>query len=280
MKTAVNVVGGGAAGFVTAPYLEALEERGIIPDEIHGASSGAISAAVYLSAGAAGLRELWLRIRDKDVYRDNLWTWSGLLDKRAACYDSSPLDKLIEQYVDEDKIRQSASKLFISVTNVESERCFSINLSSVKGPLHPWIYASASPPVLFPQVEISGRKYFDGGLGELINLSYAVKNGADRIIVLCPRGPVVGGKVQSGIEALKFVIRMPLNYMLEKELRLIEIMNGHPDKRHIDTLIIRPLESNQPGILNFDDLGTLSERKRAFQFYKSQALSALDKLGK
>lgn len=277
MNTAILVQGGGAAGLTTAAYLSAVAKLGIKYSQIHGSSSGAINASVFHSSGPAALREVWLKIKNKDVYIDNPFTWSGLIDKRACCYDSSPLYKLLSKYIDQDSIRANKEQQFyISVTDIANERSLSINMSKVSGDLAKWVYASASPPFFFPQVTINSRKYTDGGLGELINISFAIKNGADRLIVLCPRGKSSGGaSINNGVEAIKFIATMPLNYALEKELRMVEIMNSYPGKRYIEVILIRPDLDNQPDILDFDGLGTLEEREFLFSLYEKQAASIL-----
>lgn len=277
MNTAILSLGGGAAGLTTAAYLSAISKLGIKYDQIHGSSSGAINASVFHSSGPAALREVWLKIRNKDVYVENPFTWSGLFDKRACCYDSAPLYKMLSKYINQENIRNNKEQsLYVSVTDIANERSISINMSKVKDDLARWVYASASPPFFFPQVVIGRNTLTDGGLGELANISFAIKNGADRLIVLCPRGKSKGGTtIKNGVEAIKFIATMPLNYALEKELRMVEIMNTYPGKRQIEVILIRPDLDNQPDILDFDGLGTLEEREFLFSLYEKQATSIL-----
>lgn len=277
-NTALCIIGGGAAGSVTAPYLSAIEACGTKVDQIYGTSSGAINAATFHSYGAEALKDMWLRIRNKDVFRENPLTYAKAFGEKASFYDGSPLLKLLEQYINREVIQEqkASTPLFVSVTDIASERSISINLTKLKDDLAPWVFASASPPALFSPVKIGGKAYCDGGLGELVNISFAIKNGADTIIILCPRGVPQNTKFHNALDAVSFAIRMPLNYQLEKELRIIEVMNSHPEKRFIRTLLIRPDDNNQPGILDFDKLGTLEERRRKFLKYEVQALRALE----
>lgn len=275
-KVAVLVVGGGAAGFVTAAYLSAVEKFGLEYSQIHGTSSGAINAAAFQSHGAEGIKDMWLRIENRDVYKNNVFTWLELGGKKAACYDSSPLKKLLPKYVSNEEIfYNDKQKLFVSVTDISEERSLSINLSSIKDDIVPWVHASASPPFFFAPVPIGKKQYWDGGLGELVNISFAIQQGADTLVILCPRGRVTKTEIKNGLDAISFSVRMPLNYMLEKELRIVELMNSHPGKRHIDTLLIRPEHALQPGILDFDDLGDLPARKSMWEMYEQQALNEL-----
>lgn len=269
MNLAILVVGGGAAGFVTAAYLDAISCLGINYSSIYGSSSGALNAAVYHSHSNVTLKEIWTSIKNEDVYKDNLLTWLGMLDSHASCFDSSPLRKIIEKYVDENAVTKKPS-LYVSVTDIAAERSLTINLTTTRSNICDWIYASASPPVLFSSVAIFTKHYCDGGLGELVNLTMAIRNGAEKIIVLCPKGKAKNTTIKNGLDAAKFIVDMPLNYQIEKELNTAQLINPN-----VEIVLVRPLLDDQPGILDFTSWGSYANRLAKWEYYKFQALTQL-----
>ena len=231
-NVAILCVGGGAAGFIGASYLSAVHELGIEYHQVYGTSVGALNGALFHQRDLDGLKNIWMNIRNKDVFISNLITNSGILDTRASIYDASPLEKLINRVVDEIKLLFQSETLYCAVTDIESERGMLINLSKIKGPSRPWLIASATPPVFFSPYRIADKYYYDGGLGENINIANAVKNKADTIIVLCPRGKLKSTRISNGFDALRFVTRRQSSYMLEKEIGFVDVMSKVPGTRH------------------------------------------------
>jgi NTE family protein len=78
-------------------------------------------------------------------------------------YDTGPLESLLTQLVDFDRINDSKARFSVSAVNIRSGNfVFFDSRTDRIGPKH--ILASAALPPMFPAVEIDGQLYWDGGL--------------------------------------------------------------------------------------------------------------------
>ena len=193
-------------------------------DIIVGTSSGAINAA-FLASGARdpaacveALAERWRQLHVQQVYRldfNRLWRAPlGLIGRRSARHDvgllsSEPLRRMLEEEMDWASIRESVrcgalyavavtATEFATSRNViffegveEARQRWSYNMSQVRPvatelrPEH--VLASAAIPLIFPPVEVAGRYYLDGGLGQQSPLRPPLRLGADRILAISLR---------------------------------------------------------------------------------------------
>lgn len=145
--------GGGARGIAHIGVLQALEENGIFPEVLSGASAGAIVGALY----AAGKKpeEIMAFVRKASFFK---------LFKVGLPYSGlTKLTYLRERLADtiaEDSFEALRRKLFIAIANLNTGEC---ELRG-SGPLFDVVTASSSIPLLFQPVEIGGQLYVDGGL--------------------------------------------------------------------------------------------------------------------
>lgn len=145
--------GGGARGIAHIGVLQALEEAGIVPDVLAGASAGAIVATLY--AGGYPPAEILKVFKDSSLlklFKVALPT-AGLTDNG---YIIEMLDKLL----DRDDFDCLQKPLFLSVTNL-NQGCSEIRHS---GSLFEVVAASAAIPLLFKARQIDGNAYVDGGV--------------------------------------------------------------------------------------------------------------------
>lgn len=78
-------------------------------------------------------------------------------------YDTSPLENLLTQLVDFDRLNGSEARFSVGAVNVRSGNfVFFDSRTDRIGPKH--ILASAALPPMFPAIEIDGQLYWDGGL--------------------------------------------------------------------------------------------------------------------
>lgn len=153
MKIGISLSGGGARGIAHIGVLKALEENGIYPDVIAGASAGAIIGALY----AAG--------KTPDEMLDFVGQSSILKIFRIALPNKglASLDYLRERLVEvipEDDFASLKKDLYIAVTNLMTGKIEIIN----KGLLHETVMASSAIPLVFKPIEMNGNLYVDGGL--------------------------------------------------------------------------------------------------------------------
>lgn len=182
----IAISGGGDNGAFGAGLLVGWSDAGTRPDFdlVTGVSAGALTAPfVYLGRSRnTELREVFTKYTRSDIYDPGIVTplfGSGLVD-------SSPLENLIANYVDERFLQEVARErrkgrvLLIGTTNLDAQRPVLWDMGRIAMSGHPQalglfrklLLASASIPGAFPPVRIKvraeGRTYeelhVDGGV--------------------------------------------------------------------------------------------------------------------
>ena len=184
------ISGGADNGAFGAGLLAGWSDAGTRPDFdlVTGVSAGALTAPfVYLGRSRnAELKEVFTKYRRSDIYDPGimpLLVGSGLVD-------SSPLENLIANYVDDRFLREVARErkkgrvLLIGTTNLDAQRPVLWDMGRIAMSDHPHalglfrkvLLASASIPGAFPPVRIKvraeGRTYeelhVDGGVTQQV----------------------------------------------------------------------------------------------------------------
>jgi NTE family protein len=144
--------GGGARGLAQVGVLQAIDECGLKPSCISGASIGAVVGSLY----ASGMKPMAMLDLLSGKGFLNLFrlkpSLSGLLGMK---YLEEVLDKNLPATFEELPI-----PIHVFATNLAKGDCVDFH----KGELRRPILASASIPILFEPVEINGEKYVDGGV--------------------------------------------------------------------------------------------------------------------
>ncbi len=194
MQNVLILQGGGALGAFECGVVKALEERRIFPDIVAGISIGAFNGAIVAShpehatealesfwadlevASLPGLTEQARRAVTaaqimsfgvKKFFRprwipsfDAAWNppsnWTGL-------YDTSPMRRLLEQYVDFPALKHSPVRLLVSAVNVLNGELETFD-SYVDDFTPEHILASGSLPPGFSWTYVDGQPYWDGGV--------------------------------------------------------------------------------------------------------------------
>lgn len=173
MKTVVVFSGGGAKGSIQVGIFKCLHEQGLRPDSIYGTSVGNLNACGYTYLGLDGLLEFWSKIKQKsDVFK---FKWSSLILKSRGLFHAAPLRKLINECV---------------ANKTPSIPCFSCTVDLMTGEIKygqagepdyvDYVIASASIPGLCEPI----GNMVDGGVREQSPLKKAIKDGAEKIIVI------------------------------------------------------------------------------------------------
>jgi len=151
--------GGGALGFAHIGVLQALEDHGIVPDQLSGSSMGAIVGTLY----AAGYTpaELLEMIKEDKLYKiTKLMTFHPTFLK-SGLSNHSMLRSLIKELIPHNSFDQLKKKMHIAVVNLSKAQWESV---STGNNLDNWLAASASIPGVFESVKINDNFYVDGGL--------------------------------------------------------------------------------------------------------------------
>lgn len=164
---------GGTRGFAHVGVIKALEEAGIEPDIVTGASSGAVVAALY-AGGRRGreLERIALELDSGDLVDFALFG-SGWVHGKA-------LQDFVNRMVDERPIERLAKPFAVVATEAKTGRMAVFN----RGDTGVAVRASASIPRLFVPPVINGQEYVDGGLSSPVPVKVARAMGADIVIAV------------------------------------------------------------------------------------------------
>lgn len=191
MNTAFVLSGGASLGSIQAGMLEALYERGIVPDMIVGTSAGALNGAFIASRPqtvqtARELGSIWSELKRGNVFPVNPLTGLlGFAGVRANLVPDSGLRRLIRRHMPVERLEDTRIPLHAIATDVLLGE--DIRLS--EGPLLEAVMASAAIPGVLPPVQWEGRVLIDGGVANNTPLSHALELGAKTIYVLATGAP-------------------------------------------------------------------------------------------
>lgn len=151
--------GGGALGLAHIGVIQSLEDHGIFPTVIAGASMGAIIGTLY-AAGLSPADMLELIKNDKLYKVTKLMTFRPAFLK-SGLSNHNTLRALIKELIPHNSFEQLNKRLNICVVNLNRAECEFIDAGNE---LDKWIAASASIPGLFETLINDGTYYVDGGL--------------------------------------------------------------------------------------------------------------------
>lgn len=196
-QVAIVLQGGGALGAYELGVLKRLyEQNDFRPAIVSGVSIGAITAAVLVGAKQrdpiASLAALWeeFEIFSSPFLPDQaegLFSMLGnppfyrpridyfRMSKWTSFYDTSPLQRTVQKYVDFGRIAASDIQLILTATDVKTgqRKVFDNRAAGPLGVEH--VLASASLPPGFPPTPIHGEMFWDGGLFDNTPLSPVIK---------------------------------------------------------------------------------------------------------
>lgn len=199
MKRALIFSGGGSRGAYEVGAWQAFDELGVRFHAVYGTSIGALNAVLFAQGDLDRAVKLWSNITVKQVIAtdredlsiDRLATRLNDIvpflveNARYLQADITPLEKLIDESIDENRIRCSGLELGIMTTTVPQLQPKAVRLRDMKpGTLRDWVIASASAFPVFPIREVGGGRYVDGGFCDNLPLDMALEDGADELVAV------------------------------------------------------------------------------------------------
>ncbi len=183
--TAFVLSGGASKGALQVGMLRALLERRIRPDLVVGCSVGALNGALLSGdpslATVGRLQDIWLDLDESDVFPGGLLPSTVQLARKGeAIHTADGLRAVVEAGLPAETFDGLRVPFECVATDLDAAQAHWFS----EGPLLPAIMASAAIPVVFPPVEVNGRRYIDGAVVDDVPMSRAVELGATRIFVL------------------------------------------------------------------------------------------------
>ena len=247
MKKGLVLEGGGTKGAYQIGAYRALTDLGIQFTGIAGTSIGALNGALIAQGDFDAMEDIWVNYDykcfmniDEDTYErykniemnpKNFADVVELMNKarKKQGIDISPLRKLLEEKIDEDKIRNSKIDFGITTAYWDGKIFpkFLYTDDIPKGKLVDYLIASASLPI-FQLDKINDKLYLDGMFCDNIPINMLVQKGYDDIVVIRLIDDFLGKMAINRYQDLNLKVIVPSQYLggsLNK------------DKDHIETNI-------------------------------------------
>jgi NTE family protein len=202
--------------------LQALYERGVVPDVLVATSVGALNAAFVASrpqtvTTARELGRVWRNLRREDVFPVSMSALiGGFCGRRNHLVPDRGLRQLVRRHLEFEDLAGAAIPLHLVAFDLAAGR----ELVLSKGPAVDAVVAAASIPGVFPPVEIAERCLIDGGVINNTPISHAVELGAERIFVLPTRDPgsLPERPPQSALDTAMYGLALLLEARLEADI--------------------------------------------------------------
>ncbi|OJY44125.1 patatin-like phospholipase family protein [Pseudonocardia sp. 73-21] len=188
-RVALVIGGGGMRGSYVAGMLRALDRAGLRPgfDEVYGSSSGAISAAAFLTGSAAECAACF----HEDLSTPEFISMRRLGGRRPVVRLDHLLDEVlrVRKPLDWASLGRTPAPLRVVATDTADLRADELLGMSTVAEWRQALQASASIPLLAgPPVSYGGRRWVDGSVGEPLAMARALRGGATHVLVMMPRG--------------------------------------------------------------------------------------------
>lgn len=168
----ISLEGGGAKGSYQVGVYKALKKHKVKPDIIVGTSIGAMNAALLVTNNLYKLKRIWLDVDSSfvgiphniniSINKETVHFIKNIIENKGL--NISKLEKLIENEVNEKRVRKSKIKYGLSTVNLSKFKEESLLIDDIKeGGLHNYILASSYLPVFGYKKLIDGNYYVDGG---------------------------------------------------------------------------------------------------------------------
>jgi NTE family protein len=232
--TAFVLSGGGNRAAAQVGMLQALLERGILPDVLIGTSAGAMNAAAIAldpSGGIDTLFDVWTALRTSDVFPGSRWSRAWHIARRHDhVVSSSGLGSVIERCVDGRRFEDLAIPLRVVACDLHSGH----EVVLAAGPVAPALLASAALPGAFPPVRHDGRLLVDGGVVNNVPLAHALAGPTQRVYVLGVASPLSQPPSRASLDVIlrAFAIARAQRFQIESnhargDIEVIVV--PHPD---------------------------------------------------
>lgn len=190
------LAGGGTKGAYQVGAWKALQELNIKIKGIVGASIGALNGALFLQNDYAMVSKMYETIKINNVMKisgvdgnKNIFDLSNIFNlasnyRKQNGIDNTPLRKMIEKYIDMDKLYNSPIDFGLVTYSVKSRQPLQKFKNEIaKEEMVNYLLASSCFPIFKPQI-INNEEYYDGGLYDSAPTNMLIDKGYKNIILV------------------------------------------------------------------------------------------------
>lgn len=198
----IALEGGGAKGAYQVGAIKALFNNGIKPSMVAGTSIGAINAALIVQGDTSKMVNLWLNTKT-DIFgidseliekiknnklnleniKESIENFKQILNNKGI--DTTEILKVIEENIDEKKVRKSKIKLGLVTFKVKGFQPLEITIDDIpEGKLSEYLLASCYLPIFSFKKIIDDNYYLDGGVYNNLPISLLEKSGCNKIYTI------------------------------------------------------------------------------------------------
>ena len=192
---------------------------------VSGASVGSLNACMAVQGDFSELWQLWRGIRRQDVY--SRWQLARIFS--GGVYSTKPLQRLIDKYVDPERVEGAHTKLYVQACDRDTGAPVVWHTGNGYGDLRTMLLASASIPVLFPQVEARGCWLVDGGVVDNSPMEWLIREQCNEIWVLhchTDSRPKRKEGQRTRLSMLAHTVRLLYRANQKHDLRIIKMHNA------------------------------------------------------
>lgn len=205
-KTGLVLGGGGSRGAYEIGVWQALRELGVEIDLVTGTSVGAINGALICQGSFDVAVKVWKELETHMVFDltdtgktsskfdfnidiagmpiDQLNSYAREIFTRGGA-DVSGLKALLNEYLDEDQLRQSPVEYGLVTVEYPSMTPYYMRKQDIpQGQFSDYILASASCFPALKTYDIGNKKFIDGGYSDNLPINFAREMGADSILAV------------------------------------------------------------------------------------------------
>ena len=217
---ALVLSGGGFRGFAHVGVLKVLEENGIRPDIVVGASSGAIVGSLYASGLSPGEVENAVGRMDGSLFADFVLPGLYITPGGLGFVRGERLHRFMERHLRKDLIQDFPIAFAAVATDLQSGEVRAFNAGSAALAVRA---SSALPGVLTP-VEIGGHLVGDGQIASPAPVISAHKLGARIVVAVDVVYPPRDALLSSPLDVAFQAFTISLRRLAENELALADIV--------------------------------------------------------
>lgn len=191
--------GGGAKGAYQIGAWRALKEAGVRIRGVAGTSVGALNGALICMDDLEQAEKLWKTIAYSKVMDVDDERMAQLFDKEKqkpellretfrvlgeGGADIAPLRRLIEENIDEERIRNSPMEFYSCTYSVTDRKELDVDMKAVpEGQMQDMLLASSYLPV-FKNEKLHGKTYVDGGVTNVLPVNTLLDRGYENLILI------------------------------------------------------------------------------------------------